>query len=152
MNYYVTTLASAITKCNNLNQRAVDGGAFIDGVTTKICEVLELKTGQGAIPIIEANGGIYLQYYTEEQLSEQRELTWYEENDWHEELQFQIFLTHKDNTILIKEVSAIYEYWKDNNIDTYIEDSGVYMYVNFILPEHRALLISYNAVINEKTL
>jgi hypothetical protein len=150
MKYYVTELASAITKCNNLNNRAVDGGAFTDGITSKICEILELKTGQGAIPIIEENQGKYLQYYTAEQLAEQRELTWYETNDCHEDLEFQIYLTHKNNTILTKEVPAIYEYWKTNDIDTYVEDEGVYMYVNYILDEHRALLTGYGAIINEK--
>lgn len=108
--------------------------------TTKYCVAKEISNFYYIIKDI----------VTELYILEYEDIVEFLPSDWHEDTNFQIFLTHKDNTILIKEVSAIYEYWKDNDIDTYIEDSGVYLYVNYLLDEHRTLLLSYNAVINEK--
>jgi hypothetical protein len=70
---------------------------------------------------------------------------------WHDETKsIQIIQSNDDCLNMLGNYPQIAVYRKDNNIETIRENGLVYVYVNTLLPEHRALLEEYNAEINEK--
>ena len=70
---------------------------------------------------------------------------------WHDETKsIQIIQSNDDCLNMIGDYPEIAVYRKDNNIETIRDNELVYVYVNTLLPEHRALLEQYNAQINEK--
>jgi len=70
---------------------------------------------------------------------------------WHDETKsIQIIQSNDDCLNMLGDYPEIAVYRKENNIETIRENGLVYVYVNTLLPEHRALLEQYNAQINEK--
>jgi len=70
---------------------------------------------------------------------------------WHDPTKsIQIIQSNDDCLNMIGDYPEIAVYRKENNIETIRENGLVYVYVNTLLPEHRALLEQYNAQINEK--
>ena len=69
---------------------------------------------------------------------------------WHDETKsIQIIQSNDDCLNMLGDYPEIAVYRKENNIETIRENGLVYVYVNTLLPEHRALLEQYNAEINE---
>ena len=69
---------------------------------------------------------------------------------WHEEdKKIQIILTHQANTKLVSDVPELAMYRKQNAIKSYTDENNVYVYADWLLPEHRQLLTAYGAIINE---
>jgi hypothetical protein len=72
-------------------------------------------------------------------------------HQWHDEsCGIQIYQTYDDSLAMLEEHPDVATYRKENNIETIREFGFVYVYVNWLLPEHRALFESYNATINER--
>ena len=70
---------------------------------------------------------------------------------WHDPTKsIQIIQSNDDCLNMIGDYPEIAVYRKENNIETIRDNELVYVYVNTLLPEHRALLEQYNAQINEK--
>ncbi len=70
---------------------------------------------------------------------------------WHEEEKsIQIIQSNNDCLNMLDEYWQIAQYRKENNIITYRENGMVYVYVNNLFPEHRALFLQFNSTINEK--
>lgn len=69
---------------------------------------------------------------------------------WHErDKNFQIKLSYDDNNKLLEDYPEFAVYRKNNNIKAYYLNNHVYLYVNYFLDGHEALLKSYNAIITE---
>ena len=74
-----------------------------------------------------------------------------EELPWHENTTIQIKLSFKNNLLLLQQYPEFGQYIKTNNITTYIGSNNyVYIYVNYILPEHEYLLTIFGAIITRK--
>lgn len=73
------------------------------------------------------------------------------ENKWHEpEKTIQVKQSNDDCLAMLNEYPEVGVFRKENNIITYRENGFVYVYVNTLFPEHRALFEQFNAEINEK--
>lgn len=68
--------------------------------------------------------------------------------EWHEQTEKRIILTLEDNAKLLKDVPELAVYIKMNNINSYI-DNFIYIYVNYLIPEHEQLIINYNGTIQD---
>jgi len=68
---------------------------------------------------------------------------------WHENKQFQVKLTYDDQLALLEAYPEMGVYRKQNNIIVYKENDTTYFYVNYILDQHKSLLLSFNAIITE---
>jgi len=72
------------------------------------------------------------------------------ENKWHEpEKTIQVKQSNDDCLAMLDEYPEVGVFRKQNNIITYRENGFVYVYVNTLFPEHRALFEQFNAEINE---
>jgi len=72
-------------------------------------------------------------------------------NFWHEEDKaIQIVQSNNDCLNMLEEFPEVGVFRKQNNIITYRENGFVYVYVNNLFPEHRALFLQFNSTINEK--
>ena len=70
---------------------------------------------------------------------------------WHDETKsIQIIQSNNDCLNMLKEYPEVGVYRKQNNIDTYVDNNLVYVYVNNLLPEHRLMFEQFNSTINEK--
>jgi hypothetical protein len=70
---------------------------------------------------------------------------------WHEEdKSIQIIQSNNDCLNMLEEYPEVGVFRKQNNIITYRENGFVYVYVNNLFPEHRALFLQFNSTINEK--
>jgi len=70
---------------------------------------------------------------------------------WHEpNMPMQIVMTFEQSTKLVGAYPEIAAYRKANNIVTYYEYDGTYVYVNWLLPEHKALFEAFGAIIKTK--
>jgi len=69
---------------------------------------------------------------------------------WHDETKsIQIIQSNNDCLVMLDEYPEIAVYRKENNIESIRENGFVYVYVNNLFPEHRALFEQFNAEINE---
>jgi len=69
---------------------------------------------------------------------------------WHDETKsIQIIQSNNDCLAMLDEYPEIAVYRKENNIESIRENGFVYVYVNNLFPEHRALFEQFNAEINE---
>jgi hypothetical protein len=69
---------------------------------------------------------------------------------WHEpEKTIQVKQSNDDCLAMLNEYPEVGVFRKENNIITYRENGFVYVYVNTLFPEHRALFEQFNAEINE---
>ena len=70
---------------------------------------------------------------------------------WHEsDCKIQIIMSFENNILMLQQYPEFAVYVKTNNIKSYIVENYVYLYVNYILDEHRYLLTMFGAIINEK--
>ena len=70
---------------------------------------------------------------------------------WHDDnYSIQIVQSKDDCLNMLDNYPEIGVYRKDNNIENIRENGFVYIYVNYILPEHILLLEGFNAIINNK--
>jgi len=70
---------------------------------------------------------------------------------WHEaDKKIQVKQSNEDCLAMLDEYPEVGVFRKQNNIITYRENGFVYVYVNTLFPEHRALFEQFNAEINEK--
>jgi len=70
---------------------------------------------------------------------------------WHDETKsIQIIQSNDDCLNMLGDYPEIAVYRKENNIESIRENGLVYVYVNTLFPEHRALFEQFNAEINEK--
>ena len=70
---------------------------------------------------------------------------------WHEPTCIiQIKMSFENNILMLQQYPEFAVYVKSNNIKTYILENYVYLYVNYILDEHRYLLTMFGAIIKEK--
>ena len=69
---------------------------------------------------------------------------------FHEDADFQVFLTHRNAAKLAREHPAMAVYINEHEIEMYDEDEGVYFYVSRWEPGHRELVNQY-ATITPKT-
>ena len=60
---------------------------------------------------------------------------WYDVN-----CTIEIKLSYKNNLLMLQQYPELGMYIKQNNINSYIENGFVFLYVNFILPDHLYLL------------
>ena len=69
---------------------------------------------------------------------------------WEEvpEIKITIEMTNYDNLLLLKDYPELAVYMKTNNIKVDIFENKVLIYLNYLLDEHRALFLKYNAKIN----
>ena len=71
---------------------------------------------------------------------------------WHDSgCTMRIKISNHNNLTLLQSYPELGMYIKMNNINSYIESNYSYMYVNYILPEHKTLLEAYGAIIITKT-
>lgn len=70
---------------------------------------------------------------------------------WHENKLFQVKLSYDDQLTLLEQYPEMGVYRKQNNIIVYKENDTTYFYVNYILDQHKALLLSFNATITENS-
>lgn len=70
MIYYINTYQVALVLLEEINKTIINSGIWNNTVTNRLCYVLEIKGGNGAIPIVEG----YEQFYPEYMISEAREL------------------------------------------------------------------------------
>ena len=69
---------------------------------------------------------------------------------WHEpNKSIQVKQSNDDCLAMLDEYPEVGVFRKENNIITYRENGFVYVYVNTLFPEHRALFEQFNAEINE---
>lgn len=69
---------------------------------------------------------------------------------WHEpNKSIQVKQSNNDCLAMLDEYPEVGVFRKENNIITYRENGYVYVYVNTLFPEHRALFEQFNAEINE---
>ena len=71
-------------------------------------------------------------------------------HEWHFDLKYQIIFTEINSLRMLQKRPEIGVYCKQNDIVSVIENGFVYIYVDFILPEHRVLFEVFNAEINER--
>ena len=70
---------------------------------------------------------------------------------WHEaDKTIQVKQSNDDCLAMLNEYPEVGVFRKENNIITYRENGYVYVYVNTLFPEHRALFEQFNAEINEQ--
>ena len=70
---------------------------------------------------------------------------------WHEpNCKIQIKISFENNILMLQQYPEFAVYVKNNNINSYIVENYVYLYVNYILDEHRYLLTMFGAIIIEK--
>ena len=146
---YITALKEVIELRDNINTAIKKSGRWDGSITNNLCNVIELKDNKGALPIVAG----YEAYYPDYAINEAREIEAHEKlgyEDWHEDTEIQIYLSHIDNANMLVDYPEIGQYRKDNNITTYINDDGVYIYLNFINKEHSDIFKNYNAIINKK--
>ena len=95
--------------------------------------------------------GIDLQYKDQYPTFEEVEVLTSEETFWHEpEKTIQVKQSNEDCLAMLDEYPEVGVFRKQNSIITYRENGFVYVYVNTLFPEHRALFEQFNAEINEK--
>ena len=72
--------------------------------------------------------------------------------DWHEDTQIRIIQTKTGNIRMLMDIPALAQYPAANNVTVIEEGNYVYMYANFILPEHEQLFSvdRYEAIIQNK--
>lgn len=69
---------------------------------------------------------------------------------WHEaDKTIQVKQSNDDCLAMLDEYPEVGVFRKENNIITYRENGFVYVYVNTLFPEHKALFEQFNAEINE---
>lgn len=61
----------------------------------------------------------------------------------------QIILSYEQNLSLLSQYPEFGVYIKTNDINTVIENNYVYIYVNYILEDHLAILNGFGAIIND---
>jgi len=70
---------------------------------------------------------------------------------WHDlTCSIRIKISNNNNLLMLQSYPELGVYIKTNGINSFIENGQTYIYVNTILPEHRALLEAYGATIIEK--
>lgn len=74
-------------------------------------------------------------------------------HEWHYDFNIQLIMTYENNLKLLSDVPELAIYVRDNGIPTVIENGFVYLYVNFILPEHKAIFENekYQITLNQKS-
>jgi len=72
------------------------------------------------------------------------------EHEWHFDLEIQVIFSYEENLRLLSEVPELALYVRNNDIPTVIENGHVYIYVNYLLPEHEAMMKNYGTI-NPKT-
>jgi hypothetical protein len=73
------------------------------------------------------------------------------EHEWHFDLEIQVIFTYEENLRLLSEVPELALYVRNNDIPTVIENGHVYIYVNYLLPEHEAIMKKYGIINTKKT-
>ena len=71
--------------------------------------------------------------------------------EWHESTSKRIIMSLQDKAEMLRHVPELAVYLKENNIQSYIEGGFIYIYVNFLYEEHEAILLNYNAIIQDGT-
>ena len=149
MTHYISTYNEVTELKDSLNQAIIASGKWDNLITNNLCDVIELKDNKGALPIVAG----YEAYYPDYAINEAREIEAHEKlgyEEWHEDTEIQVFLSHINNANMLVDYPEIGQYRKDNNIITYIEDNGIYVYLNHLNEEHETILNQYNANIDKK--
>jgi hypothetical protein len=141
--YYKGTLKSQVNTLNQewIKQYRIDNPK--DKTTTKYIDVVEL---------------FEFEYVLKDSITEQYITDYIEIVDelpekpiWHDETcSIQTLQNNEDCLAMLDAYPEIGVYRKQNNIETIRENGFVYVYVNYILDEHRTLLENFNAKITEK--
>ena len=139
---YITTQTEAEQLLESITTEIKQSGFWRGTMTTKLCDLVEFHSGDWGLPIVSGYESFYPQNIIDN--SEQMPA------DWHEDKQIQIVQTNEDLLEMLNEFPEIAVYRKQNDIETYMESGKVYLYVNYIMDEHRAILEKFNAEINEK--
>jgi hypothetical protein len=82
------------------------------------------------------------------QFIEDNNLVHHGQHPWHQQTNFRLFLTHHQNSQLLKKYPDFSAFAQHSEI----EPVGVYVYLNYILPEHEQILTSEGITITPTTL
>lgn len=140
---YITTKQKAQELLESITDAIKQSGVWRNTKTTKLCDLVEFHSGDCGLPIVHG----YESFYPDSVLESAEQMP----PDWHEDKQIQIVQSNEDLLSMLEEYPEIAVYRKENNITTYRESGRVYVYVNWILDEHRSIFENYDAEINEMT-
>jgi superfamily I DNA and RNA helicase len=143
MYYKATNLQSQVNTLNNewIKQHRIDNPN--DKITQRYTEIIKVFEFEYVL-----KDNITEKYITD-YIEIVNELP--EKPIWHDEnCSIQIVQSNNDCLAMLDNYPEIAVYRKENNIESIRENGFVYIYVNYLLEEHRILLENFNAIINNK--
>ena len=143
MYYKGTTLITQVNLLNNewIIQHRIDNPH--DKITQRYTEII--KVFEFEYVLKDSITEKYITDYIEIVEELPKKPIWHDDN-----CSIQIVQSKDDCLNMLDNYPEIGVYRKDNNIENIRENGFVYIYVNYILPEHILLLEGFNAIINNK--